>query len=599
MPIVLLPKNIVNQIAAGEVVERPASVIKELVENSIDSNADKIDLQIRNAGKTMICIRDNGCGMNKEDLAMSVKRHATSKLSDLNLNNISSLGFRGEALATISSVSRMSVKSWTNEDESGWRLDIAGNENFSLAPVSGGLTGTYVEVSDLFFATPARLKFLKSDKAELAQCVDTFKRLALANHKIGFKLVTDNSLSLDLAKTDSLSQRIKDILGKQNFEDMCSVDSASESCKISGFCSIPTANSASAAHQYIFANGRSIKDKFLSSAIGAAYRDLIPMGRYANAVLFIEVNAVDIDVNVHPAKTEVRFRYGNEVKNHVIQAIKSAILPHSSKTSVSLGRGFVDKIINTKKTFSKPFSTGKCVNYDVEYNALPPQSFILNDVSVDKAIIRLQIDQAENNAVKTDDLLQNVCPALGNAIGQLFGRYIFAQAEDALVIVDQHAAHERLLYERFKNSANLIIQQLLVPEIVEAEAELVALAEESKVELAVIGFGIEKLDDNHLIVRYVPADIANNIQLLVKDILSVIKNEKMESFDQVLQEKVFNRLATFACHSSIKGGKHLSLEQMNNILRSIESNKNMGQCNHGRPSFVKIHLKDIERLFMR
>ncbi|MDR1031784.1 MAG: DNA mismatch repair endonuclease MutL [Holosporales bacterium] len=602
MPVVRLPQNVINQIAAGEVVERPASVIKELVENALDSGADQIDIQVRNAGKTMICVRDNGVGMDKEDLALSVERHTTSKLANLDLSDISTFGFRGEALATISSVSRMSIKSWQENCENGWQLDIAGGESFSLNPITHGAKGTYIEVSDLFFATPARLKFLKSNATELAQCADISKRLALANHNIGFKLVSENFVSFDFARTDRIEQRVQDVLGKQDINDMCSVDFASSACKISGFCSIPTANSATAAHQYIFVNGRTIKDKFLTSAISVAYRELIPMGRYARLALFIEIDPDDLDVNVHPAKTEVRFRRSNDVRDTVVRALKSAISPYSSQTSPSLGHEFIDRIV--KKTVSNVSHINDRRSADFKYNTPSPRSFALNDVSIDEATVcsgnvalktKAAAQEAHNEGLFSDAL----SAPLGSVLGQLFGRYILAQTEDALVIVDQHAVHERLLYERFKDKRHLNVQQLLTPEVIETESELVALVEENKSELAALGLGIEKLDENHLAVRYMPADTVSDVKVLVNDILVIIKDEKNESFDQVLQEKILRKLATLACHSSIKGGQYLSAERMNIILRSIGSNRNMGQCNHGRPSFVKIFSQDIERLFLR
>ncbi len=605
MSIRLLPQNIINQISAGEVVERPASVIKELVENSIDSGADTIEIKLLNAGKTFISVRDNGCGMHKEDIFMSIKRHATSKIPDLNLNNISSFGFRGEALAAISSISRLSIKAWTEDEPNGWQLDVNGSEEFEVSPIAKANHGTYIEVRDLFFATPARLKFLKTDATEFFQCILTVKNLAMANNNVSFKFIGDDKTYLNIEKTTSVAQRISDIIGEKSFENLCAIDFVEDDIKITGFSSLPTANSTSTAQQHVFVNNRPIKDKTLTSTINIAYKDLTPMGRYPTAIIFITVPNHDIDVNTHPAKTEVRFKYTEKIKSNIIKAIKSAVSPFTNRTSSFLGSALIDKIAVKPPTLNT--QSAKINPAPVFYEPAKPQSFYLGEIDKSpKTPTPQNKSEKKDPAISTQKSLLEPEDSgfLGVPIGQLIGRYILTQTDNALHIIDQHAAQERILYERFKKDLknnNLATQQFLTPIIIDTSEESVQLIIENKTLLQSVGIGLDKFDRTRLILRYLPVNVIDTVppESLISHVIQAIQNEQQENLTHVIEDNLFKKLASLACHSSIRGAHRLSQDQMGDIIKSIENHENTGQCNHGRPTYITVKIAEIEKLFMK
>lgn len=608
MTIRILPNNLVNQIAAGEVIERPASAIKELVENAIDAGATSIDITLVDGGKSLIVVSDNGKGMSKEDLMLSVERHATSKLPDNDLFNINFLGFRGEALPSIASVAKLSITSRPKDAENAWKISISSGDEPQISPVAAGF-GTKVEVRDLFYATPARLKFLKTGAGETAHCVEMIERIALANPHIAFYLYDDKKKRLNLnACQGSLSearlQRVNDIMGSEFAENSIAIDSSKEGISINGLISLPTYSKANSLSQYFFVNNRPVRYKVLLGAFKAAYQGVLEIGRYPLCALFFEVDPHLVDVNVHPTKAEVRFFDGNSIRGLMISAIRNALshgstqtaqtdnfinLLHNSISTQSDNTSFLhDPIPSQKDNFYQPKVHGFSFSTPRRSS---PRTGIIPELSV-------------STSVKTEEY---IAPAnedigfLGAAKAQLHNTYIVSQTDDGLVIVDQHAAHERIVMEKFKSimakKEKAPTQMLLIPSVVELSlAEKEAIMENSA-QLSQMGLIIEEFGPQAVIVREVPALIADcDAEKLVHSLAEQISEWGK---DFALEEKINSFCATMACHGSVRAGRSLNLAEMNKLLRDMENTPNSGQCNHGRPTYIELKIKDIDKLFHR
>ena len=605
MTIRQLPEGLVNRIAAGEVIERPASAVKELVENAIDAGARRIDISIAQGGKDLIEIVDDGGGMSADDLALSVERHATSKLPSDDLLAISFLGFRGEALPSIGSVSRLTISSRQAEDESGWTISVHGGEKQTLKAIAA-TTGTRVAVADLFYATPARLKFLKSERAESAAISDIVKRLAMAHPHIGFSLKSNGrtSFSVDASRAelfDARRERLGAILGREFSENAVPIEAEREGIKLSGFAGLPTLNKATSQSQYLFVNGRSVRDKLFLGAIRGAYADFLARDRHPQVVLFLDVPGQEVDVNVHPAKAEVRFREAGLVRGLIVSALRHGLAEagHRASTSVSAAA------LGAFRTEQPSFST----SYQVAQRYAKPRGFSDSERSFQapltdppEGVLDGLSEPSARTVALAHELMEDVegSHPLGVARGQLHETYVIAQTEDGIVIVDQHAAHERLVYERMKiqlETGKVPRQILLIPEIVDldetAAARLVTRAES----LGALGLVFEAFGEGAIVVREVPALLGDcDVQGLIKDLADDL-TEWGESHR--LNEKLEDVCSTMACHGSVRAGRRLNGEEMNALLREMEDTPHSGQCNHGRPTYVELKLKDIERLFGR
>ncbi|MCI5544891.1 MAG: DNA mismatch repair endonuclease MutL [Azospirillum sp.] len=607
MGIRILPNTLVNQIAAGEVIERPASVVKELVENAIDAGAASIEVTLVDGGKSLISVSDNGKGMEKQDLPLAIERHATSKLPDNDLFHIHYMGFRGEALPSIASVAKLSIVSRTEKSENAWKIEVFGGEIKSPVPVAANY-GTKVEVRDLFYATPARLKFLKTGAGETAQCVDILNRIALANPQVSFSLFDDKKKKISLNGRqgdlfDSRLKRISDILGRDFGDNSLLIDANRNDLKISGFVSLPTYSKANTLSQYLFVNNRPVRDKLLLGALKAAYQGVLELGRYPVCALFFDVNPELVDVNVHPTKAEVRFYDGNAVRGLLISAVRNALMRGSMQTAQtadfsqivnndSAEENIPDTVfLHENATISRPFLT--------PFRPLLPRKILADDVD---------FPELKNSfSVKTEDISaedavnQQSVGFLGMAKAQFHNTYIISQTEDSVIIIDQHAAHERIVMERFK--ANMASEQqpqtqlLLIPEVVDLSlSEKTALLENCE-ELKKTGIIIEEFGMTAVIVREIPAlingcDIKNLVKSLAEQILEWGK-------DFALEDKINHICATMACHGSVRAGRSLNVAEMNELLREMENTPHSGQCNHGRPTYIELKLKDIDKLFHR
>lgn len=595
MNIKILSNTIINRIAAGEVVERPASAIKELVENSIDAKASKIDILIENAGRNMINIIDDGVGMSRDELCLAVERHTTSKLPDEDINNIEFFGFRGEALPSIASVSRMNITSKPKnlESEFAWRIDVIGGDKSEPQP-SALSKGTKIEVRDLFFATPARLKFLKSEKVELHHISDCLNKIAMANPNIAFSLTSDGKELFNYKsylEQDALYNRLNDIVGKGFKENFTYIELDNPECSIKGYISTPTYNLGTSNEQYFFINKRPIRDKLISMAVKIAYQDFIPQGRYPLVYLFLDIDPSFVDVNVHPAKAEVRFKDANLIRSIVIAAIKQGIQNIGKQASDHLTSMAIDYF----KAEVIPSITRE-VNTTPYMPAARPKPVSLNIASTMFKPISPVVKTDEPTEVQE---VQTNFP-LGAACGQIHDTYIISQTEDGVVLIDQHAAHERIFYEKLKQqilSKQISTQRLLIPEIMEFSEHVIEQLLAQKQDFEQLGLVFEAFGSKAISITELPALLkCIDVRKLILDIV-----DDLSEYAQgiTLENKINHFLATFACHHSIRAGRPLSTKEMNSLLREMEQTDHTGQCNHGRPTYIKLSLKDIEKLFER
>ena len=602
MAIRQLPPDTVNRIAAGEVIERPASVVKELVENAIDAGAREIEVVTSGGGVSLIRVSDDGSGMDPADLVLAVERHATSKLNSDDLLDIRTLGFRGEALPSIGSVADLTIVSRLRGVEDAYALRVERGRKGLVQPAAGN-PGTRVEVRDLFSATPARLKFLRSDRAENLAITDVVKRLAMARPDIGFVVVTDDRAPLRMPPTgrgaDGLLHRLGHIMGRTFVDDALEIEGEREGIRLSGFAGLPTLHRPDSSQQFLFVNGRPVRDKLLVGALRAAYSDLIPRGRQPLLALFIELDPRQVDVNVHPTKAEVRFRNPAAVRALTIRALREALQKAGHRASSSGGTAAIEVIAerNTSWTAALP-SFSQRFDSSAGYRSSPmPRGFAeamqAPLAEVDQPSAEVQGD----DTTVAPDLLDR---PLGAARCQIHETYIIAQTRTSMVIVDQHAAHERLVYERMKAmlaNGGVARQGLLIPEIVDVgEDEAEALAEHAD-ELAELGLVLERFGRGAVAVREMPALLGQtDIQGLVRDLAADILREGTR---MALKERLEAVCATMACHGSVRAGRRLTAAEMNALLREMEATPFAGQCNHGRPTYVELALSDIERLFGR
>ena len=624
MGIRILPSNLVNQIAAGEVIERPSSVIKELVENSIDAGATSIEVTLVDGGKSLIIVSDNGKGMTPDELELAVERHATSKLPDDNLFNINFLGFRGEALPSISSVARLSITSRTKDADSAWKIEVNGGEKSKPVPASHPF-GTRIEVRDLFYATPARLKFLKASTSETNACVDILTRIAMANPHISFYLKDGDKKKLSLNAEqgelfDARLKRLSDVMGKEFGENSVLIDAKRENLHISGYVSLPTLNKANSLSQYLFVNNRPVRDKLLLGAIKGAYMDVLASNRYPMCALFFDIDPAYVDVNVHPAKAEVRFYDNALVRGLLVSAIRNALTVESRRSSNTLDIN--EFVRDTIPEFGVPRAESaqeQVLVHDIpetvelrEHNPQPslrPQGFNFQSAIVPPSR-RSQVELPElehkfSVKVEAPTAYENLPTAESGPLGipkaQFHNTYIISQTEDSIVIIDQHASHERIVMERMKanlqKNGRLASQMLLIPEVVDLDASAKERILSLTAELNQLGLVIEEFGTTAVIVREVPALIKDcDVKQLITDLAEEIAEWGGE---YALTDKLHHICATFACHGSVRAGRALNFEEMNRLLRDMEKTDHSGQCNHGRPTYIELKLKDIEKLFNR
>lgn len=596
MTIRLLPETVVNRIAAGEVVERPASVVKELVENSIDAGARQIDVVVRDGGRTFLSVADDGCGMAADELVLAVERHATSKLPDDDLTRIGTLGFRGEALPSIGAVSRLTLTSRPPGSDSAWTLTVEGGRKVGPKPAAQP-PGTRIEVRDLFFATPARLKFLKAERTEFGHVLEILQRLAMAHPEIAVSLSDGSRRALNLfAESGDLFQsrlgRLGAIMGRDFAENALPVEAEREGLRLSGHVGLPTLNRSTAAMQFLFVNGRPVRDKLFFGAVRGAYRDFLASDRHPLLALFLEVPPEAVDVNVHPAKTEVRFRDSGLVRGLIVGAVKHALAEAGHRAATTVGAA----ALGAARAHDGPSPASYAFR-----PSSPPRGLAEHAAAYHAPLPDLQTPPAGRPADEGSSLDP---PAgdfpLGVARGQLHATYIVAQTADGIVIVDQHAAHERLVHERILAalSGNGVARQgLLIPEVVELDEAAAGRLLARAGELAELGLAVEGFGPGAVVVRETPALLGEvDIQGLVRD-LAAEMSEMEETL--ALRDRLADVCATMACHGSIRAGRRLNAAEMNALLREMERTPHSGQCSHGRPTYVELKIGDIEKLFGR
>ncbi|SDQ79041.1 DNA mismatch repair endonuclease MutL [Pseudovibrio sp. Tun.PSC04-5.I4] len=646
-----LSDTTINRIAAGEVIERPASVVKELVENAVDAGATRIEIVTASGGKSLLRITDNGSGMTTEDLQLAVRRHCTSKLPEDDLMDIRTMGFRGEALPSIGAISRLEITTRHASEPHAWKIEVEGGQNEDIEPAALN-SGTRVEVKDIFFSVPARLKFLKTDRAEATAITEIVKRVALANPTVRFTLSGSDRRSLDFPACtgdDADLARVSQILGSEFSKNALEIEAHREGIHLYGYAGLPTFHRANSQHQFFFVNGRPVRDKLLLGSLRAAYSDVLSRDRHPIVVLNVDLDPHQVDVNVHPAKADVRFRDGQLVRGLVIGALKHAFVQSGYRASTANTQSAINAIrpmghregFNShsgETTHNTQGHSASTQNYAWQQSSYRPeehgQAWAASDISeigvtetqlgLMEAATPYEAGRAGQMPAATEvrgeqDAYQFVdAPSadarahehdlpverehfpLGAARAQIHETYIVSQTKDGLVIVDQHAAHERLVYERLKEDLaknDVARQMLLIPEIVELPEEDVARLEERASELEDVGLVLERFGPGAIAVRETPSMLKRlNIKALISDLA-----DDFAEFDNStrLREKLDLVAATMACHGSIRAGRRMRPEEMDNLLRDMEATPLSGQCNHGRPTWIELKLTDIERLFGR
>ena len=579
----ILPDEIINQIAAGEVLDRPSSAVKELVENSIDANSKKISVFVRDGGKTEIVVTDDGDGISKQELELAVTRHATSKLNEKKIDTLSFLGFRGEALPSIGSVSEMSIKSNINDDQNGMMIEIIAGIKKKIRPVNHR-KGTTVSVKKLFFSTPARLKFLKTDNYESLLIKRIIQKLALCNYDIDFDLTINNKKAI-LTKSDKngdkkekFKRRVATLLGSEFIDNSIFINEISENFKFKGYIGIPTFHHSNTNNQFLFVNGRVVQDKSMNVIFKVAYRDFMSYDRFPQLVLFIECPKDEVDVNVHPSKNEMRFRNLNYLRSKILKVFQSNLITAGHRASTLNTLKAVEKF--SFKSNQKTFLQLKDEKFNDEN---------LNNLS----------HSSDNNIDKQDKENSSLFP-LGYAKSQFHKTYIMSETNEGIVIIDQHAAHERLVYEKLKKDffeKKIKTQILLIPVVIDVDSSIIENLEKKLQLVSEYGVKIEIFGKTSVIVRELPHILANcNVKKLVIDLIE----EVLETNDSKSVENEINKICSrMACHGSIRAGRDLQVDEMNDLLRKMESTPFSGQCNHGRPTYVELKIGDIEKLFGR
>ncbi len=627
----LLSSVTINRIAAGEVIERPASVVKELVENAIDAGATEIDVLMHEGGKNLIRVSDNGKGMRKADLNLCVERHATSKLSDDDLFDIRFMGFRGEALPSIGAISRLTITTKHAEENNAWTVSVEGGSKSELSPAAHS-KGTVIEVRDLFYATPARLKFLKTDRTELSHAQEMLERLAMAHPAVHFSLASEKrhmlnaSAVLDAAENEPSLTRIAHICGKEFEANALEVFAERDGALLRGFAGVPTFNRSNNQHQFLFVNGRPVKDKLLLGTVRAAYQDFLARDRHPVVVLFLTLDGHDVDVNVHPAKAEVRFRDATLIRSLIVGTLKRVLSSagHRAATTVASQalNSFQRPAISNISSFPRPSFQYVSQQFAPLFpgSATPPETkdsslqeetndfysatgrSNYDNVALQQGGVVGESDSYEYSKNNTGhDTYQPVDDyPLGVARCQIHETYIVAQTQKGLVLVDQHAAHERLVYERMKKSladSGIKSQVLLIPEVVELAEREVQTVLSHQDNLRNLGLVVEAFGENALVVRETPAVLGDvDVKGLVRNIADDLSETETALSLQEMLEHVYG---TMACHGSIRAGRRLNINEMNALLRQMEATPHSGQCNHGRPTYVELPLAEIEKLFGR
>jgi len=635
MPIRRLPPETVNRIAAGEVVERPASAIKELVDNAIDAGATRIEVEAHGGGLTRILVADDGCGLSAEELPVAIERHATSKLAPdedglWDLLRIHTMGFRGEALPSIGSVARLTISSRAKGAADAHSILVEGGSVGDVAPAAfPGPHGARIEVRDLFYATPARLKFMKSERAESLAITEELKRQAMANESVGFSLDIDGRRILRLPPEHPGPQgrlaRLAAVLGRDFQDNAIEIDQVRDGVRLSGFAGLPTYNRGNAAHQYLFVNGRPVRDRLLQGALRAAYADFLARDRHPTAALYVTLDTSEVDVNVHPAKAEVRFRDPALVRGLIVGALRHALAGAGHRASTTVATQALDSIRAQQSPFPgyqpqyQPGPSPAGFSAWREGGWTPPTQRPMDLPGLNEVSARVEpsfggelaevVREAYTSVAFEDRPAQDYAQAapfdpvdfpLGAARAQVHETYIVAQTRDGMVIVDQHAAHERLVYERMKGemaTGGVARQTLLLPEVVDldpAEAERVIARSE---ELASLGLVLESFGPGAVLVRETPALLGKtDAAALVRDIADDLAENGQAL---ALKERLEEVCSTMACHGSVRAGRRLNGAEMNALLREMEATPHSGQCNHGRPTYVELKLADIEKLFGR
>ncbi|MEP3524655.1 MAG: DNA mismatch repair endonuclease MutL [Hyphomicrobiales bacterium] len=599
-----LDNAMINRIAAGEVIERPASVVKELVENAIDAGAQNIEVVTAGGGKNLIRVSDDGAGMSDEDLRLAVERHCTSKLTD-DLLDIRTLGFRGEALPSIGAVSRLSIATRQSDADTGFVINVADGEIDGPAP-SAWAKGTRVEVSDLFFSVPARLKFLKTDRAEANAVTDVVRRMAIANPNVGVTLAGSDRKETHFppAKDEDLSaaqaERLRQILGQEFIDNSIVICEEREGVQLSGFISIPTFDRANSLHQFLTINGRPVRDPLLLSALRGGYSDTLTRGRYPVVALFIDLDPAHVDVNVHPAKTDVRFRDPGLVRGLLVGAIKRALIGAGLRPDSSSTEAVLDAF--RRQNAPPPrydYPSERPINAQWDAQDSPSRPIDGFNDAPQTAFDSMETPSGRAEAINENDLTLTQHP-LGAARAQLHENYIVAQSDDGLVLIDQHAAHERLVYERMKNNLDqngIARQILLIPDIVDLPEEDVNNISARVDELAEVGLIVDAFGPGAIAVRETPALLGEvDAGALIRDLA-----DELAEWDKttLIRDKLNAIASRMACHGSVRSGRRLNADEMNALLREMEKTPNSGQCNHGRPTFITLSLNEIEKLFDR
>ena len=620
----LLSQNLINQIAAGEVIERPASVIKELVENAIDAEATEIEVKIQDAGKSLISVSDNGCGMDKNSLKLCILSHATSKLSDENLFDIHTFGFRGEALPSMVSIARVSITSSDNNEGEAWKLNTEGKENIELELESRS-RGTTVTVRDLFYATPARLKFLKSDNTESEACSQTLNRIALAFRNVSFTLYDKGKKKFTYEVTDSLKQRITDIFGETFSENLFEIKIQKGKYSLHGFIGVPTFNKPSSNYQYFFVNNRFVKDKIFALALRSAYSGLVPSGRYPVAILFLDMPHDEVDVNAHPAKTEIRFKEVEMVRGFLISSLKKLITTFgASRPSTEI----INNVFHTNNAEEKSKTNDSISLKDLHTTPiwnpyLKQKNTQFQDYENKKKLYNsgifapqkngnisskshFETSKKSNTELKLSNLSEISIQStrnsekkinLGTALYQIDNTYIVAATDDSLILVDQHAVAERITLEKLTKSTKLDSQDLLLPEVCPLSESKVELFEKNSELIAKFGIVFEKMSPDVIMVNALPSILGScEAKPLINDIA-----DELENMGNIysLDEKIHLILSTISCHGSLRAGRKLSIEEMNFLLRQMETTENIAQCCHGRPSYIVLTKKNLNKFFER
>lgn len=590
-----LTTTLSNQIAAGEVIERPASVVKELLENSLDSGAKKIEIDIEQGGMRLIRIRDNGSGIHQEDMPLALQRHATSKISCFeDLEKIYTLGFRGEALASISSVARLIISSAVN-GATGWQIRVEGTDNYSEIIPCSHTCGTTVEVRDLFFNTPGRRKFLRSEKTEFDHIDELIKKIALSHSEVTFILKHNNKIIRQYRSAHTIKeieQRVATLCGPTFIENALRIETEANGLMLQGWIALPTYSRSQADLQYFYVNGRAIRDKLVNHAVKQAYQDVLYGDRHPAYVLFFTIDPEHVDVNVHPTKHEVRFRESRLVHDFITHALRKTLTATTPKQIINA------QIINEMETCPTESVSSKAISFNLPKPSLTTKNYIPQQTSIPLKV-REQIEIYNKLSEEAAPIKEEV-PPLGFALAQLQGIYILAENKNGLVLVDMHAAHERVVYERLKklyDQEKLVSQPLLLPITIKLSEKEIALLEAQQEIFLQLGLHLQPLSPEAIVIREVPEMLREaNMEEFIRDIAADIATYQDSSR---ITEHLNKLLGTMACHGAIRASRKLTLPEMNALLRDIEITPNSGQCVHGRPTWTQMNMQELDKLFLR